>query len=98
MNVITVTRLREFARAHPAADVPLRVWEKIMRARSYKTPHEVEKDFSDVDFIGDGKTVFNIGGNKYPLVVKILYKRGWVLIRHVLTHKEYDKKIKDKTF
>ena len=50
-----------------------------------------------MDFVGGNKTVFDIGGNKYRLVVKMLYKRGWVLIRHVLTHKEYDRKIKDGT-
>jgi len=97
MHVITQAKLREFAKAHPAADVPLRVWESMMRVKKYKTPHDVKEDFPSVDFIGGGKTVFDIGGNKFRLVVKVLYRRGWVLIRHILTHKEYDKKIKDKT-
>ena len=35
--------------------------------------------------------VFNIGGNKYPLVVKIAYKPGIVYIRFVGTHAAYDK-------
>ena len=30
--------------------------------------------------------MFDIGGNKYRLVVKMMYKWGRVLIRHVLTH------------
>jgi mRNA interferase HigB len=97
MHVITQTKLRQFAKMHPAADVPLRVWESMMRAKKYRNPHEVKEDFPSVDFIGDGKTVFDIGGNKFRLVVKILYKRGWVLIRHVLTHREYDKHIHDGT-
>ncbi|MEJ7758871.1 MAG: type II toxin-antitoxin system HigB family toxin [Gemmatimonadaceae bacterium] len=97
MNVITQTRLREFARRHPAADLPLRVWERMMRARKYKNPHELKADFPSIDFLGDGRVVFDIGGNKFRLVAKILYKRGWVLVRHVLTHKDYDKKTKNGT-
>ncbi|MEO8578176.1 MAG: type II toxin-antitoxin system HigB family toxin [Gemmatimonadales bacterium] len=41
--------------------------------------------------------MFNIGGNKYRLVVKMLYKRGWVLIRHVLTHEQYDRRNRERT-
>ena len=35
--------------------------------------------------------VFNIGGNKYRLIAQIYYNDAVILIRHVLTHKEYDK-------
>lgn len=68
-----------------------------MNAKRYTNSHEVKADFPSADFIGDGKTVFNVGGNKYRLVVKMLYREGKVLIRHVLTHKEYDRKIRDKS-
>ena len=36
-------------------------------------------------------TVFNIGGNKIRLIAAIHYKTQCLFIRHVLTHKEYDK-------
>ena len=91
MHIITQTRLRAFASEHPDSDVPLRAWETIMRAKKYKTSHEVKADFGTADFIGHGRVVFDIGGNKYRLVVKFLYRAGQVLIRHVLTHKEYDR-------
>ena len=65
-----------------------------MRAQKYRNPHDLRADFGTVDSLGDGKTVFNIGGNKYRLVTKILYRRGQVLIRHVLTHKEYDRLVR----
>ena len=94
MHVITQTRLRHFATEHPDADIPLRAWQTIMRAKKYRNPHELRADFGSVDFLGDGRTVFNIGGNKYRLVTKILYRRGQVLIRHVLTHKEYDRLVR----
>ena len=94
MHIITQTRLREFGRTHRHADGPLRAWETIMRAKKYKNFHEVKLDFGSADVIPGGKTVFDIGGNKYRLVTKILYRAGKVLIRGVLTHKEYDRLIK----
>ncbi|MGH9845610.1 MAG: type II toxin-antitoxin system HigB family toxin, partial [Blastocatellia bacterium] len=36
-------------------------------------------------------TVFNIGGNKYRLVVSIDYRKQVIYVKHVLTHSEYDK-------
>ena len=40
---------------------------------------------------GNTVTVFNIGGNKYRLVVAVSYRRGSVFVRFVGTHAEYDR-------
>jgi len=36
-------------------------------------------------------TVFNIKGNKYRLIVDIVYSEATIFIKYVLTHAEYDK-------
>ena len=36
-------------------------------------------------------TVFNISGNRYRLVTEIYFEDQTILIRHLLTHAEYDK-------
>ena len=36
-------------------------------------------------------TVFNIKGNDYRLTAYVNYQFGEVLIKEILTHKEYDK-------
>jgi mRNA-degrading endonuclease HigB of HigAB toxin-antitoxin module len=41
-------------------------------------------------FLSRNRVVFNIGGNKYRLVVKMEYQRGEVYVRHVVTHQDYD--------
>ena len=47
-----------------------------------------------VDFISPRKAVFNIGGNKYRLVVDMRYDLSRIYIRHVVTHAEYDRLMK----
>jgi mRNA interferase HigB len=64
-----------------------------MRRKHYQTPHEVRVDFAAADFLKNGVTVFDIGGNKYRLVVTMRYDMQKVFIRHVLTHREYDRKL-----
>ena len=94
MHIITRARLLEFGAKYPDAALQLLDWERIVRRKRYRNTAEVLADFPSVDFIGDGRTVFNICGNRYRLVVKMDFRgRGMVLIRHVVTHKEYDRLI-----
>ncbi len=46
--------------------------------------------FSHADLVGNC-SVFNIGGNKYRLITRILYPSQKVFILKVMTHKQYDK-------
>jgi mRNA interferase HigB len=94
VRIITESRLTTFWEAHPPAEVPLKVWRRLIRAAQYQSPHEVKAHFPAADFLKAGVTVFDIGGNKYRLVVTMRYDLQRVYIRHVLTHAEYDRLIK----
>jgi mRNA interferase HigB len=94
MHIITRTRLTVFGQKHADAAEPLREWTRVMRRKYYREHLEVRADFPMVDFIGARKAVFNIGGNKYRLVVDMRYDLGRIYIRHVVTHAEYDRLIK----
>jgi mRNA interferase HigB len=89
MHIITQTKLRVFGKQYRDADEPLRAWESLMRSKRYTTSHEVRADFGSADFLSGNRVVFDIGGNKYRLVVKMMYKWGRILIRGVWTHEEY---------
>lgn len=94
MHIITRMRLTAFGLKHTDAAGPLLDWARVMRRKHYRAHLEVQQDFSMVDFIGPRKAVFNIGGNKYRLVVDMRYDLGRVYIRHVVTHGEYDRLMK----
>lgn len=97
MHIIAIKRLRDFSQRHPDAEKPLRAWNAIWRQKRYGTPHEVRADFRHVDFLGNRRVVFNIGGNKYRLVADIRYDLGRINVRHVLTHEDYDRRTADGT-
>lgn len=47
---------------------------------------------ASVDFVGDSRIVFDIGGNKFRLVARVVYGPYYrVMIKFVGTHAEYDK-------
>ena len=90
LRIISRRPLREFATKHADASEPLDAWYRIITGRDYSSPHELREDFPTASFLGARRTVFNIGGNKYRLVVDMRYDLGRVYVRHVLTHEEYD--------
>jgi mRNA interferase HigB len=71
------------------AEAPLQYWYWVAKKAKWRNLAEVKKDFGSADYVAP-YTVFNIGGNKYRLIVTIKYKWQMVYIRHILTHREYD--------
>tara|TARA_Y100000588_G_scaffold18341_1_gene18896 strand:+ start:708 stop:908 length:201 start_codon:yes stop_codon:yes gene_type:complete len=61
-----------------------------MRQSQFSSFAALRRTFPAADKVGD-LVVFNIAGNKYRLVVSIHFNRGKVYVRHVLTHREYDR-------
>ena len=90
MFILSRKALRAFWGRHPPARQPLEDWYTVADGSRWQNLAETRKDFRHADPVGDC-TVFNIGGNKYRLVVKLNYRKQKILIRAVLTHAEYDK-------
>lgn len=91
MQVIARRTLREFWQREPHAETPLKVWYAIVDKASWTGPAEIKAQFgTTVDFVADNRVVFDIGGNKYRLVVHFAYAYQRALIKFVGTHKEYD--------
>jgi mRNA interferase HigB len=91
MQVIAKRTLIEFWEQHPQAETPLRTWFAIADKADWKTPADIKAAFGSADFVGDNRVIFNIGGNKFRLIVHVAYAYGRVLIKFVGTHEDYDR-------
>jgi mRNA interferase HigB len=92
MQIIAKRTLRQFWERHPPAEMPLRTWFAHVAHASWRGPADVKAAFgTNVDFVRDNRLVFDIGGNKYRLIVHVAYGIGRVLIKFVGTHSEYDR-------
>lgn len=90
MHVIAYPKIRKFAEKYPDTKKALDRWFKILSKNHYDNFDELRHTFSNsVDQVGEC-VIFNIGGNKVRLIVKILYSIKTVYIKYVLTHAEYD--------
>lgn len=90
MRVISHRAIVETARRHPDAGAALDNWYRITRRARWQHLGEVRKDFPHADLAGN-LTVFNIKGNRYRLIARIIYSTEKVFVRGVLTHAEYDR-------
>lgn len=90
MHVISRKRLKEFYSKHHQAEGPLESWYKAMRSKNYQDFNELKLTFASADYVGNDLIVFDIGGNKYRLIAKVIFEYRKVYVRHVFTHAEYD--------
>lgn len=93
MRVISKSRLREFweQSSYRDAEGALRAWYTHVSNKHVEWWNwgDVRFEFRSADLVGNC-VVFNIGGNKYRLITRILYPSQKVFILKVLTHKQYD--------
>jgi len=90
MHIISKRPLREFWEKHQNAREPLENWFKTVSRSRWTSLAEVRVTYPHCDLYGTCY-IFNIGGNKYRLIVKMNFLKQMVFVKYVLTHREYDK-------
>ena len=93
MRIVSHRKLREFYQTPGREDseVALERWYQTVESAQWSSFSDIREDFGSVDSVGNQHYVFNIKGNKYRLVVVVKFLMGYVFIRFVGTHEEYDK-------
>jgi mRNA interferase HigB len=91
MRIIARRTLREYWERYPQAAQPLKAWFREVAASDWANPDDVKRRYRHASILKDNQVVFNIGGNKYRLVVQINYDFKIIYIRFVGSHKAYDK-------
>ena len=93
MRIASHRRLKEFYEkgGHTDARVALERWYETAERADWHNLSDIKVDFPSTDYVGNQHYVFNIKGNKYRLVVVVKFTIGYVFIRFVGTHAEYDR-------
>ena len=78
MRVIAKSSLKKFWEHPGCADArgPLHSWYDEALKAKWRTPQDIKAQFASASICGNNRVVFNVGGNKYRLVVEVQYQAG----------------------
>jgi mRNA interferase HigB len=93
MRFIAKRSLQKFWERPGCADArgPLHSWYVEAVKATWRTPQDIKDQYASASICGNNRVVFNVGGNKYRLVVEIQYQAGIVWVKFVGTHAQYDR-------
>ena len=91
MEIRNKESLNKYVTKHISILNSLQRWVDIVEEAEWKSHNDLKRDFPSADYVGNGRYVFNIQGNNCRLVAIILFVGGYLKIRFIGTHAEYDK-------
>ena len=93
MRIISRKTLRLFWEKSECADAeqPLKAWFREASNADWASPAAIKAAFGNASIVGNNRVVFNIGGNKYRLVVRVNYPYRVMYVRFLGTHAQYDR-------
>lgn len=90
MRIIKKKPLVDFYEEYADARTAIEEWYSKTKKADWSKFGEMKKTFNSVDYVGNDNYVFNIKGNTYRLVARVLFKIKTVYIRFIGTHREYE--------
>lgn len=91
MNIYNKSSLIEFYTRHSDCKKTLEKWHNDVQSKKWKKPSEATRDFNTARTIKNNRIIFKINENDYRLIAEINYQKGWVFIKFIGTHSEYDR-------
>ena len=90
-NIIARKTLLDYCLRYPDVRNALLEWYHELEKSNFKNFNELKRIYPDASIVKDDRVVFNIAGNKYRLVVRIVFEFKTIQIKWFGTHAEYDK-------
>ena len=91
MKIRNKELLNKYATKHANVRNALQHWISFVEEVEWKSHNELKLDFPSADYVGNGRYVFNMQGNNYRLVTIVVFIEGYLKIRFIGTHAEYEK-------
>ena len=92
MRITGRERLEVFCSKHADAREWIGRWLADVELAARARPQDIRNQYASASFLPDNIVVFNVKGNAYRLEVAIAYRIATVAIRWAGTHREYDKR------
>jgi mRNA interferase HigB len=90
-NIVARKTLLAYCAMYPNASNALREWYEEMINEEYSSFQDLKSVYGNASLVGDDRVVFNIMGNKYRLIVRMVFEYKTIQIKWFGTHSEYDK-------
>lgn len=74
------------------ARTALQIWLDVAKGSDWRSLEHIRRAFPATDMVGP-LAIFNIRGNNYRLIVRMVFARQKIYIKEFLTHAEYDKEL-----
>lgn len=92
MRIVGREELRDFAAKHPDCRAWFSNWIAQTERAQWRTSQDIKATYVTSSFLGENVVIFNVRGNEYRLVVKVLYQTSIVIVQWVGKHADYVKK------
>ncbi len=90
-NIITRKTLLDYCKKYLEAAIDLQEWFYELKKCDFKNFIELKEVYGNASLVGDYRVVFNVVGNNYRLVVRIVFNYKAIQIKWFGTHAAYDK-------
>jgi len=90
MHIIARNALIEFGVKYPDVRTAVDRWWTICRKNTFCSFSDLKKTFGTADMV-NRCVIFNIGGGKYRLVVRVNFVGQRMWTKYLLPHNEYEK-------
>ena len=81
----------KYCKKYPQAKNAIYEWYSELQRGNFENFNELKRVYGNASLAGDDRVIFNIMGNKYRLVVRIVFEYKAIQIKWFGTHAEYNK-------
>ncbi len=90
MHLVSLPPLLQFMSTYPDAKQALLAWCAEVKKANWRQPADIKAQYANASILKNRRVVFNIKGNDYRLIVSIAYNTGFVFVKFIGSHAQYD--------
>ncbi len=91
MRIFNRSAILFYAKRHADARDDLLAWFAEAEKAVWKSPAGIRRQFPRASVVANGRIVFDIGGNRYRLIVSFNYEHAAGYIKFFGSHAQYDR-------